>query len=73
MAILLKKKSQATVSRELFEKSPKNSPHFEEEGYEIIKIFEGIGQIFEGIGQICSCSLWKLSCLISRFYWFVIM
>jgi hypothetical protein len=62
----LEKRSQATVARELFEINPKNSPHFEEEGYEIVKIFEGIG-------QICSCSLWKLSYLISRFYWFVIM
>jgi hypothetical protein len=44
------------VSRELFEKSPKKSPHFEEAGYEIVKIFEGIG-------QICSFSLSKLSYL----------
>jgi hypothetical protein len=56
---LLKKKSQATVSRELFEKIPKNSPDVEEEGYEIVKSFEGIG-------QICSCSLSKLSYLITR-------
>jgi hypothetical protein len=39
----MKEKSQSTVSRELFEKIPKISPHFEEEGYEIVKIFEGIG------------------------------
>jgi hypothetical protein len=61
-----KKSPKATVSRELLEKIPKNSPHLEEEGYEIVKIFEGIG-------QICSCSFWKLSYSISRFYWFVIM
>jgi hypothetical protein len=57
------KKVPSNTVKGTFEKIPKNSPHFEEEDYEIVKNFEGI----------CSCSLSKLSYLISRFYWFVIM
>jgi hypothetical protein len=64
---LLKRKSPKQQCQGNFLKNfQKKSPHFEEEGYEIVKSFEGIG-------QICSCGLWKLSYLISRFNWFVTM
>jgi hypothetical protein len=42
----IKNQSQATLSRELFLKNSKKSPHFEEENYEIAKIFQGFGQFF---------------------------
>jgi hypothetical protein len=41
-----KTKSQATWSRERSGKFAKQSPHFEEESYEIVMVFEGFGQIF---------------------------
>ncbi len=42
----IKNQSQATLSRELLKKNSKESPHFEEESYEIAKIFRGFGQFF---------------------------
>jgi hypothetical protein len=40
------KTSQATFSRDCFEKIPKNLSYFEEESCEIGKIFGGFGHIF---------------------------
>jgi hypothetical protein len=56
----IKKKSQATWSRELLGKFPKNLSNFKKESYEIV-------EIFGGFGQISSFLLVKLPYLSSRF------
>jgi len=59
--ILLKKKSQATWSMELFGKfSQKNCHILRKKGYEIAKIFGGFG-------QISSFLLLKISYLTNKF------
>jgi hypothetical protein len=42
----LKKKLQATWSRIFLGNFQKESPHFEEESYKLIKTFEGFEQVF---------------------------
>jgi hypothetical protein len=58
----IKKKSQATWSRELFGKVLKNLSHFEEE-----EIYEISKKKSEGFGQISSFLLLKSPYLVNRF------
>ncbi len=56
----IKKKSQATWSRELLGKFPKKLSNFEKESYEMVKFFGGFG-------HISSFLFLKLPYLSSRF------